>query len=183
MAYEKGAMTAFAQAALATSDLINTKLASTRFSGNVQRQVVVEAPKVESTGGGKQARESINLKPVEGATGDSITVGFLDVGLRSCELRSFATLNMQHKQRYSAPIDLVQPEYDKFLGELGSLLEAEGYVLKVVQPEEQQAKAIAAGNAKAAAAGSSGSSMMAMVAIGAVAALVVVAVIMMLFMK
>lgn len=179
MAYEKGAMTAFAQAALATSDLINNKFASTRFGGKVQRQVVVEAPKVESTGGGKQARESIVLKPVEGASGDSITCGFLDVGLRSCELRSYATLNMQHKQRYSTAIDLPQPEYDRFLGELGSLLEGEGFVLRVVQPEEQQAKAIAAGNAT----GASGSSNIAMIAIGAVAALVVVAVVVLLVMK
>lgn len=179
MAYEKGAMTAFAQAALATSDLINNKFASTRFGGKTQRQVMVEAPKVESTGGGKQARESIVLKPVEGATGDSITCGFLDVGLRSCELRSYATLNMQHKQRYSTAIDLPQPEYDRFLGELGSLLEGEGFVLRVVQPEEQQAKAIAAGNAS----GASGSSNVAMIAIGAVAALVVVAVVVLLVMK
>jgi hypothetical protein len=180
MAYEKGAMTAFAQAALAASDLINTKFASTRFGGKVQRQVVVEAPNVESTGGGKQARESIVLKPVDGAVGDSVTCGFLDVGLRSCELRSYATLNMQHKQRYSTAIDLPQAEYDRFLGELGSLLEGEGFVLRVVQPEEQQAKAIAAGNAGGA---SSGSNNMAMIAIGAVAALVVVAVVVMLFMK
>lgn len=180
MAYEKGAMTAFAQAALATSDLINTKFTATRFSGKTQRQVVVEAPKVESTGGGKQARESIVLRPTDGSTADSITCGFLDVGLRSCELRSYATLAMQHKQRFNAVLDLPQPEYDKFLGELAALLEQEGFVLKVVQPEEQQAKAIAAGNVEAK---SSGGSNMAMVAIGAVAALVIVAVVLMIFMK
>lgn len=178
MAYEKGAMTAFAQAALATSDLINNKFKDTKLAGNTPRTVVVEAPQVESTGGGKQARESIILRPENGEAKDTITCGFLDVGLRSCELRSYATLNMNHRQRFGTALDLHQSEYDKFLGELASLLEQEGYVIKVVRPEEQQAKVAAAGASPAASSNTG-----VMIAIGAVAALVVVAVVVLLVLK
>lgn len=176
MAYERGAMTAFAQAALAASDLINNKFQSTKFSGNVTRTCVVEALHTESTGGGKQARESIMLRPENGDAKDTITCGFLDVGLRSCELRSYAALNMLHRQRYNAALDLHQSEYDKFLGELTQLLDNEGFVTKIVEPEEQQAKAKAANSDKGGNAGL-------MMAIGVVAGLIVVAVVVMLAMK
>jgi hypothetical protein len=178
MTYEKKAMTAFAQAALAASDLIMNRFAQTRFAGKLPRTVMVEAPKMESTGGGKQARESIVLRPEGGDASGAITCGFLDVGLRSCELRSYASLSMLWKQRFSAPIDLHQSEYDKFLGELKQLLEAEGFVIKLVEPAEQQAKALAAdGGSK------SGGNMGVMIAIGAVAALVVVGVVAMVLLK
>lgn len=177
MAYEKGAMTAFAQAALAASDLINNRFQSTKFSGSVTRTCVVEAPHTESTGGGKQARESIVLRPENGDARETITCGFLDVGLRSCELRSYAALNMLHRQRFQTALDLHQSEYDKFLGELKQLLDAEGFVTKLVEPEEQQAKA------KAANAGDKGGNTGVMIAMGALAALVVVAVIVMFAMK
>lgn len=177
MTYEKKAMTAFAQAALATSDLINTKFGGTKFAGTTSRIVQVEAPKVESTGGGKQARESIVLRPESGDPGGSITAGFLDVGLRSCELRTYAALNDTHRQRFGTALDLHQSEYDKFIGELSSLLEAEGYVIKVVGPEERQAKAAAAE------ASEKGGNLGVMIAVGAVAGLVGIGLLAMMLLK
>ena len=178
MTYEKKAMTAFAQAALAASDLINNKFQDTIFSGKVSRKVVVEAPNVESTGGGKQARESIVLKP--DGEGPSITCGFLDVGLRSCELRSFAALDVMSRQR-SQILDLRSSEYEKFLADLRQLLEGEGFVIKVVEAQEQQAKAAAAGNLPEKRGGGGNTGVM--IAIGAVAALVVIAVLVLLVLK
>src|SRR5687767_11031266 len=110
MNYDKKAMTAFAQAALATSELIGAKFANTTFSGQVNRTVKVVAPQVESTQGGKQARESINLVPTDNDPSRTITCGFLDVGLRSAEIRSYASLNMLHRQRYNQPLDLHQSD-------------------------------------------------------------------------
>ena len=185
MTYEKKAMTAFAQAALAASDLIVQKFAATKFSGAVPKVVHVEAPNVESTGGGKQARESIVLRPENGDSAGGITCGFLDIGLRSCELRSFASLSMLHRQRFQTAFDLRQNEYDKFLGELKEMLEQEGFVIKIVEPDEQQAKAAAAGNLpqRANAGGGSSTNMALMIGIGVVAALVVVGVVVMFALK
>ncbi len=180
MTYEKKALTAFAQAALAASDLITQRFSGTRFSGAVTRVVNVEAPKMESTGGGKQARESIVLRAENGDVAGSITCGFLDLGLRSCELRSYASLNMLHRQRFQSALDLYQSEYDKFLGELIAMLETEGFVIKVVEPEEQQAKAAAAAAASPA---RSGGNTMVMVGIGVVAALVVVGLVVLFVLK
>ena len=181
MTYEKKAMTAFAQAALAASDLIMQKFHETKFSGAVTRIVNVEAPNVESTGGGKQARESIVLRPENGDVAGSITCGFLDIGLRSCELRSYASLSMLQRQRFQTALDLHQSEYEKFLGELVGMLEAEGFVIKMIEPEEQQAKAVAAGNAGPAA--KSGGNLGLMIAMGAVAALVVVGVVVLILLR
>jgi hypothetical protein len=180
--YEKKAMTMFAQAALAASELITTKFAQTRFSGSVIRVVNVEAPKVESTQGGKQARESIVLKPENGDVAGAITCGFLDIGIRACELRSYASLSMLHRQRFNAPLDLHQSEYEKFMKELVALLEGEGFAIKIIEPEEQQAKANAAGNVPARSGGSGGNVGL-MVGIGVVAALVVVGVVVMFLFK
>src|SRR4051812_18260133 len=138
MTYEKKAMTAFAQAALAASDLIMQKFAATKFSGTATRSVYVEAPNVESTGGGKQARESIVLRTENGDPAASITCGFLDIGLRSCELRTYAALQVIHRQRHQTAFDLHQSEYDKFVAELVAMLEGEGFVIKMIEPAEQQ---------------------------------------------
>lgn len=181
MTYEKKAMTAFAQAALAASDLIMQKFHETKFSGNVTRVVNVEAPNVESTGGGKQARESIVLRAENGDPAHSVTAGFLDIGLRSCELRSYAALNVQHRARFQTALDLHQSEYDKFLGELKTMLESEGFVIKVIEPEERQARAAAADSASPKAGGSSNMGLF--IGIGVVAAIAVVALVAVLVLK
>ncbi len=166
MTYERNAITAFAQATVAARDLIETKFASTAFTGAVPRRVKVDAPMVESTGGGKQARESIVLKGESGDPAHNIACGFLDIGLRACEVRSYAALNLLHRQRFSNALDLHQSEYDKFLGELKALLEGEGFVFKVVEAEEQRAR----GGPEASRSSGTG----AMFALGLVTALIVI---------
>jgi hypothetical protein len=173
------AMTAFAQAALAASDLVATKFASTKLGGTVPRQVKIEAPKMESTGGGKQARESIVLMPTSGDTAQALTAGFLDVGLRAAEVRSYGVLASAYQQRHKAALDLPQAEYDSFVQQLMQLLSAEGYVVKIVDEGAQAQKAQAGAVDKPAA----GNNMGMMIAIGAVAALVVVAAAVFFIMK
>jgi hypothetical protein len=136
------AMTAFAQAALAASDLIRTKFQQTRLGGSVPRVVRIEAPQMESTGGGRQARESIVLSPEGGDAGQAITAGFIDVGLRSAEVRSFTAIAMLYQQRHKARLDLPEAEYNQFVSELQALLQAEGYVFKLVDAHEQAQKAV-----------------------------------------
>ena len=166
MTYEKKAMTAFAQATVAACDLIEARFANTRFTGAVARVVKIEAPFVESTGGGRQARESIVLKAANDDAAHNVTAGVVDVGLRSCELRSYDALNLLFRQRFHRALDLHQSEYDRFAAELKELLEGEGFAFKVVEAEEQRAKADAVAEKT--------SNTGVMVALGVVAAIVVI---------
>ena len=165
-------MTAFAQAALAISDVLSMKFASTRFSGSIPRVVKVQAPQVQSTGGGKQARESIVLMPESGDTTQALTAGFIDVGLRAVELRTYAAVAGPHQQRFGRALDLPRAEYDAFVGELKSFFGPEGYVIKVIDVAEQEAKATRVQQAEAAASKSGG--VPATVTIAVAAAVVVV---------
>ncbi|MDP2340138.1 MAG: hypothetical protein Q8O67_04205 [Deltaproteobacteria bacterium] len=135
------AMTAFAQAALAVSDLVAAKFSGTRFSGSIVRLVKVQAPNVPSTGGGKQARESVILMPENGDTAQAITAGFIDVGLRSVEIRTFAALDQTYQQRHKTKLDIPKAEYDGFMKEMQTFLGGEGYIVKTVDVSDQDAKA------------------------------------------
>jgi cobalamin biosynthesis Mg chelatase CobN len=156
-------MTAFAQAALAISDVLSMKFASTRFSGSIPRVVKVQAPQVQSTGGGKQARESIVLMPESGDTTQALTAGFIDVGLRAVELRTYAAVAGPYQQRFGRALDLPKAEYDAFIGALKSFFGPEGYVIKIIDAADQEAKAHRVQQAEAAASKSSGVSATAIV--------------------
>lgn len=134
-------MTAFAQAALKVSDLVGARFSSTRFSGSVTRVVKVQAPNVPSTGGGKQARESIVLMPENGDTSQALTCGFIDVGLRSVEIRDHAALAVVAGQRGGSPLDIPKGEYDAFVRDLQAFLGGEGYICKLIEEREQVRKA------------------------------------------
>ena len=173
------AMTAFAQAALAVSDLVAAKFSSTKFGGSVPRIVKVQAPNVPSTGGGKQARESVILMPESGDTAQAITAGFIDVGLRSVELRTFAALDQTYQQRHKVKLDVPKGEYDGCVKEMQSFLGGEGYIVKMVDVSEQEAKATKAQAASANASEAPASSKLPLVIAGViiVAAIAVVAVV------
>jgi len=134
-------MTAFAQAALAISDLLAAKFSGTKFGGSIPRVVKVQAPQVPSTGGGKQARESIVLMPETGDNSQAITAGFVDVGLRAVELRTYAAVAGPYQQRHGRNLDLPKAEYDAFITELKNFLQPEGYVIKMIDASDQEAKA------------------------------------------
>lgn len=137
MSYEKKAMTAFAQQALAISDLVGMKFRNTRLAGAVPRRVEVKPPMVESTGGGKQARESIVLAAENGDTQNNIVAGFVDVKLRAVEMRTYAALSAMHRARFKMALDLSQPDYEAFLREAREFFEAEGFILKMSDESPQ----------------------------------------------
>jgi hypothetical protein len=126
------AMTAFAQAAIAVGDLVSAKFAGMRFTGRVSRIVKVQTPNVQSTGGGRQARESVVLLPENGDSSQALTAGFIDVGLRAVELRTYAALDAAYRQRHRQALDLPPAEYDSFSKDLQAFLGNEGYVVKVL---------------------------------------------------
>ena len=168
-------MTAFAQAALAVSDLLAAKFAATKFGGSVPRVVKVQAPQGPSTSGGKKARESIVLMPESGDSSQAVTAGFIDVGLRAVELRTFEAVAAPYSERFGRALDLPKPEYDKFVADLKGFLGGEGYVIKMVDADAAAAKAARVQQAEEAASPSSGPPMGVVVA-GVVAVVVLGAV-------
>mgnify|MGYP000417146290 CR=1 FL=1 len=88
---EPAVRTQFAQRALLLSEDFNVTLAKTPMPGLIPRVAKMIPPDVQSTGGGKQARESIVLTPSAG-TGAAITCGFVDVAKGVGEIRTLAYL-------------------------------------------------------------------------------------------
>jgi hypothetical protein len=176
------AMTAFAQAALAISDLVAAKFSGLKFGGKVPRIVKVQAPNVPSTGGGKQARESVILQPESGDSGQALTAGFIDVGLRAVELRTYAALASAYQQRHGSALDLPRAEYENFVRELQGFLGGEGYVIKLVDASDVQAKAAKAARTEAEAAGPAGPNKT-LVLVGGLAAVVVGGVILAMLLR
>jgi len=161
-------MTAFAQAALAVSDLLAAKFAGTKFGGSVPRVVKVQAPQGPSTGGGKKARESIVLMPESGDSSQALTAGFIDVGLRAVELRTFEAVAGPYKERFGRVLDLPKPEYEKFIADLKGFLGGEGYVIKMVDADAVAAKAARVQRAEEAASKAGGPPMGLIIGIAAV---------------
>lgn len=167
------AMTAFAQAALAVGDLVAAKFSGMKFTGKVTRIVKVQTPNVPSTGGGKQARESVVLLPENGDSSQALTAGFIDVGLRAVELRTYAALASAYHQRHKATLDLSKPEYDNFVKELQTFLGGEGYIVKTVDVGDVEAKAAKAARSEQNAADAQGGPNKLVLVVGVVAVVVI----------
>ncbi len=136
MSFNKEARTAFANRIIVVSDLFNFHFRDTRFSGAAIRKVLVQPQNLDSTGGGRMARESIVLKPVsDHAGGGNIVAGFLDIGASEAELRTFGDLKTRHHQRFgNLTFDLDETEYDAFLAQAKAFLEREEFSVRVAEP-------------------------------------------------
>jgi hypothetical protein len=133
-------MTAFAQAALDVSVIVAAKFQRTRFGGAVPRSVKVQPPGMASTGGGKQARESVVLAPDDGDSSQSLTVGFIDIGLRAAELRTYGVVEQLFKERFGSACDIPRSQYDAFTKEFEAFLSGEGFIIKIVDVEDRARK-------------------------------------------
>jgi hypothetical protein len=138
VSYSKEVRTQFANRAFVISELVNVKFRNQRFTGAVTRIVKVEPPATESTGGGKMARETITLVPEsDRVEGNSIVVGFLDVGKSSAELRPYDMLEERHRQRFgSLPFDLDRVQYNAFIDEMQRFLVEEGMTVQTAVESE-----------------------------------------------
>jgi hypothetical protein len=82
--------------------------------GDVPRTPALAAPDGISTGGGKQARQHIVLKP-EDETAHTYAVGWVDRTLGMVELRSYEYLAEQHQQRFGKkPFPLDEASFKVF---------------------------------------------------------------------
>jgi hypothetical protein len=162
------AMTAFAQAALDVSVIVAAKFQHVTFGGTPPRVVKVQPPNVASTGGGRQARESVVLVPDNGDTSQALTVGFIDIGLRAAEIRSYGVVEGLYKERFGGSCDIPRGQYDAFVRDFESFLSGEGFVIKKVDVEDRARK-----DDRPQARASSSSSSTTIVVLGAVAAVTI----------
>jgi hypothetical protein len=100
------------------AELINSGMAKKAVGKNVQRRVLVAAPDGPSTQGGKHARQTITLSPVEGQQGAIIMCGWLDVAKKEAGLRDYKAVAEQFKARSGKQIDLTPEEYLSIINEL-----------------------------------------------------------------
>ena len=110
-AAKRGAIyTMTAREGLDAAELVNAAFGRKTIGKQTPRRVEVIAPDGPSTAGGKRARQTIRLVPAAG-DGSPVMCGFLDVGQKVVELRSYDTLVQQYEARFGEPCDIQRDEY------------------------------------------------------------------------
>ncbi|MEW5847741.1 MAG: hypothetical protein AB2A00_02965 [Myxococcota bacterium] len=136
------ARTVFAQRAFNLTDVLSEYFVKTVVQGAVPRKVKFVAPEVESTDGGKQARQSIHLVPVEGTDGPFVC-GFIDLGAGTAHLRSYASLRSLQQARGTDDLKLDETSYGQFIDELTRKLAEQTImarlITELVQPRGETA--------------------------------------------
>lgn len=138
----QAARTQFAAKAMLMSEDFNILFAQHPLQGQIPRVARIIPPDVDSTGGGKMARESIVLASVSGS-GQSITVGFVDLGKQTGELRSMAYLARTQVAR-GVQLGFAAEEYEAFLVRAQEYFHGEGIKVRVVDEALPEAPGFAA---------------------------------------
>lgn len=125
--------TQVAQSAVDLAGFFTQLFESVRIGGGCPRRPVLVAPEGMSTGGGRQARQSICLQPdVPGFT--TVTVGFVDLGTRIAELRTYGCLEAMHRQRFpNRPFDVDATSYQNFFASAQQVIESRGFAVRIQQ--------------------------------------------------
>lgn len=123
-------MTAVAQEAMDIGDHLLLLFSKKTVGENPQMRVDVAKPDGPSTAGGKKARQTISLVPVEGVSG-KVMVGWLDVAQKRVEVRSFRVVRYQYYERYGTDFKVAQSEYEEVVEELSNFLKARGFSVVV----------------------------------------------------
>ena len=119
-----------ANQAVALSELVALKFAKLSLGGRTPRTLKISAPDGPSTGGGRQARQSLVLTPIS-SKAPSIVCGYIDSARGVAELRSFVVLDKQSRDRHGEPLDFMRVDYDKFIHDMVSFLHAQGLDARV----------------------------------------------------
>ena len=127
-----------ANQAIALSELVALKFAKLNLGGKTPRTLKISAPDGPSTGGGRQARQSLVLAPVNGKA-PNIVCGFIDSAKGVAELRSFLVLDQQNRAHHGQPLDFMRVDYDKFVHDMVSFLHAQGLDARVSNEKLEKA--------------------------------------------
>jgi hypothetical protein len=125
--------TAFAQAATDMASYFQMRFIRARVAGACEYAPVLTAPEGMSTGGGKQARQHITLKPVvQGYR--AVTIGWLDLATRSAMLRTWVCLEGMHRQRFpNQPFDVNPQSYQTFFDQAAGLFREQAFHCHIEQ--------------------------------------------------
>jgi len=104
----------------------------TVVSGNPGRRPRLVAPHGPSTAGGKMARQHLTLVPVDGTSGPTTVVGWLDPATRQAELRTQGALIASHARRFHENLVLSATDYGSFLEEAREFLLEQGFRVDVI---------------------------------------------------
>ena len=129
-----------ASQAVALSQLVELKFAKLELGGRTSRSLTISTPDGPSTGGGRQARQSLVLKAPKGK-GNDIVCGFIDGARGVAEMRSFVVLDKQNRDRFDKPLDFMRVDYDAFVAEMVKFLTAQGIDARVSNEKLETKKA------------------------------------------
>ena len=134
-------MTMMAQEAMDIGDHLMLMFMKRTVGEDPKMRLDVAKPDGPSTEGGKKARQTISLVPVEGSGGKQM-VGWLDVAQKRVEVRSHRVIIKQYNERYGTDMNVPQPEYDELVEALSGFLKGRGF--NVVVKDDMPARRPAA---------------------------------------
>ncbi|NLE47293.1 MAG: hypothetical protein GX614_02700 [Sandaracinaceae bacterium] len=140
--------TEVAQRAIDLGEALNIKLREMSAGSVVPKHLEVIPLDAESTRGGEFARQSIVLTPDEEGARGSIMCGWIDVSNRAAEMRDYALVRDQFRERYQMPLDVSREEYERLVGALHAVLSYHKFVfsrLKSASSPEPELPEIAGG--------------------------------------
>ncbi len=121
--------TQVAQGAYDFARYFTTAFETVRFGTSVPRRAELAAPEGMSTGGGRQARQSIVLV-AERPGVPALTVGWVEVAARRAQLRTHRALAAVHRARFrDRLLDIDEGSYAQFVAQAQNFLTACGVVL------------------------------------------------------
>jgi len=123
-------LTVVAQEAMDIGEHLLLLFSKTTVGANPQMRVDVAKPDGPSTEGGKKARQTISLVPVESVSG-KVMVGWIDVAQKRVEIRSFRMVRHQYYDRYGMDFRVSQSEYEKIVEQLSNFLRARGFYVGI----------------------------------------------------
>lgn len=98
--------------------------------------VELSVPDGPSTGGGKQARQSIRLVPRRKGY-STVVVGTVDPVTSTAELKTFEHVALLHELRFQRPLEITDDEYQDFLAKADVVLNLARVKAKRVGPSAE----------------------------------------------
>ncbi|WP_240357096.1 MULTISPECIES: hypothetical protein [Myxococcus] len=135
--------TMFANHSALLAEQLRDALGKKMYGRGPHRVLRIDDPEGPSTGGGKQARQSISLVPRKG-TGPSVVCGWVDVSKREAQLRGFEGVAKRYEAHHGEPLELAPEEYERFLHDVEDVLVKAVIKVRLIVPEEQAGTGLAA---------------------------------------
>ncbi|MFT3924458.1 MAG: hypothetical protein QM778_18110 [Myxococcales bacterium] len=129
--------TSVTQKCALAANIVNARLAQHRIGDRrAPRVLQVSMPDAPSSQGGRTARQAIRLVTTHGPQ-LPLMCGWLEVTHERAELRTYASLAAQHRDRFGRSITCTRDDYSALMGALEELLSGMG--IQVVYVERSDA--------------------------------------------